>query len=192
VARAGRRVHLYFEWLAKKDGNPAPFEESVHVEIVERIETYPWPKDPALPVHAFFDEDARPLRLWDLDMAERLLEWSRQDFLSLSGSLLPDSTVSMENDLSWKSLDELMSHLWETENAILKHFGVPVQIADLPSDAIGRLQMVRAKFLETLPQWSEADILVEEFGEKWSPRKALRRVLWHERNHIWELEKLIT
>lgn len=192
VAQAGRRVRQYFEWIGKKDGNPAPFEEAVQVEIAERIETYPWSKDPALPVHAFFEDDARPLRPWDLDIAQRLLEWSRQDFLHLAGSLLPDSLVRMENIPHWNTLDGLMGHIWETENMILKRMGAIVDIVDMPGDAMGRLEVVRAKFQKMLPEWSEAEMVVEEFGEKWSPRKALRRALWHERDHIWQLEGLIT
>ncbi len=192
VAQAGNRVRQYFEWLGKKDGNPAPFEESVRVLIAERMEAYPCPKDPALPVHAFFEDDARPLRPWDLDMAGRLLDWSRQDFLRLSGALLPDSLSQPENAPNWKTLDDLFAHMWETENTILNRMGAPADPADMPGDAVGRLQAVRARFKEKLPDWAEADILIEDFGEKWSPRKALRRVLWHERDHIWQLEGLIT
>jgi predicted RNase H-like HicB family nuclease len=190
MAQAGKRIRQYFEWLGRKDGNPAPFEEAVQVVIAERIETYPWPKDPSLPVHAFFEDDARPLRPWDLDIAQRLLDWSRQDFLLLAGEWLPDSLVHMENLPNWNTLDGLMSHIWETENGILKRMGAVVDLAKMPGDAMGRLQLIRAKFREMLPQWAEADIVVEEFGEKWSPRKALRRVLWHERDHIWKMEGL--
>jgi predicted RNase H-like HicB family nuclease len=191
VAQAGNRVRQYFEWLGKKDGNPARFEESVQVLIAERGEFFPWPKDPALTVHAFFEDDARPLRPWDLDIAGRLLEWSREDFLRLSSGLLPDSLSRPENDPNWKTLDGLLGHLMETEKMILNRMGAMVDAADMPGDAVGRMQAVRARFLEKLPEWAEADILVEEFGEKWSPRKALRRVLWHERDHIWQLERLI-
>jgi predicted RNase H-like HicB family nuclease len=190
-AQAEKRVLQYFDWLRKKDGNPAPFEEAVEVVITERMETRPWAKDPALPVHAFFEDDGRQLRPWDLDMAGRLLEWNRQDFLRLTGALLPDSLSRVENLPNWNTLDGLMNHIWETENGILKRMGTLVDPAALPGDAMGRLQVVRAKFQEALPVWVEKDILVEDLGEKWSPRKALRRVLWHERDHIGQLEGLI-
>ncbi len=192
AAQAGKRVRQYFEWLGRKDGNPAPFEDSVQVVIAERIETYPWPKDPALPVHAFFEDDARPLRPWDLDIARRLLDWSRQDFLRLAGSMLPDSLDRTANVPNWNTLDGLMGHIWESEKMILNRMGAMVDAAGMPGDALGRLQVVRAKFREMLPHWADEDLTVEEFGEKWSPRKALRRALWHERDHIWQLEGLIT
>jgi len=191
IAQAGNRVRQYFEWLDRKDGNPAPLGESVQVVIAERFESHPWSKDSTLPVHAFFEDDARPLRPWDLDIARRLLEWSRQDFLLLAGKNLPDSLDRKENVPSWTTLDGLMTHVWETEHMILHRMGSAVDAAELPGDAMGRLQVVRAKFCELLPQWAEQDRIVEEFGEKWSPRKALRRVLWHERDHIWQLEGLV-
>ena len=191
LAQAGSRIRQYFDWLAKKDGNPAPFEESIQVMIAERVETHPWPKDPAIPVHAFFEDDARPLRPWDLDVAQRLLEWSHQDFLRLAGGLRPDSLSQLENESSWSTLDGLMNHIWEAENGILKCMGDRIDPADMPDDAIGRLQIVRERFREALPRWVEANVLVEDLGEKWSPRKALRRILWHERDHIWQLEGLI-
>ena len=192
VAQAGNRVRQYFEWLGKKDGNPAPFEESVQVLIAERVETYPWPKDPALPVHAFFEDDARPLRPWDLDMAGRLLDWSRQDFLRLSGALLPDSLSRLENAPNWKTLDDLFGHMWETENMILNRMGAMV---DRPTCRATRSAGCRSSARgsgKSCRNGPKADIRVEEFGEKWSPRKALRRVLWHERDHIAQLEGLIT
>jgi hypothetical protein len=191
VAQAGKRVRQYFEWLGRKDGSPVPFEDPVQVVIAERIETRPWPKDPTHSVHAFFADDARPLRPGDLEIARHLLEWSREDFLRLAGSMLPDSLSRAENIPNWNTLDGLITHIWETEAMILNRMGTPIDAAGMPGDAMGRLQAIRAMFCKRLPQWAEEDRTVEEFGEKWSPRKALRRTLWHERDHIWQLENLI-
>jgi hypothetical protein len=191
LAQAGRRVRQYFEWLGRKDGNPAPFEDAVEVVTAERFETYPWPKDPALMVHAFFEDDARPLRPWDLEMALRLLEWSRKDLLQLAGAELPDALNAVENVPTWKTLDGLLQHIWESENTILDRMGAMVDVGAMPGDATGRLEVVRRKLVAVLPEWVESETIVEKFGEKWSPRKALRRVLWHERDHIWQLEGLV-
>ena len=192
VAGAERHVRQYFEWLGKKDSNFTPLEESIRVEAVERFRLSPWPKDPARTVRAFFEDDARPLRAWDIDIALRLLDWSRQDLLLLVGWLLPDSLVRLENEPSWKTLDGLLGHIWESENAILATLGAPVDLAEMPSDSAGRLQAVRSRLQTMLPQWAEKEIEREVMGEKWSPRKALRRVLWHERDHIGQLEGLIS
>jgi predicted RNase H-like HicB family nuclease len=192
IAGAQPRVRQYFEWLGKKDGNSAPFEESVRVTTVERFERHPWPKDPSRYIHAYFEDDARPLRAWDLDIALRLLDWSRQDFLRLVGSLLPDFLDRPENETRWKTVDGLLGHIWESENAILGAMGAAVDLMTMPSDGVGRLQAVRARLREALPEWTDGEVEREVVGEKWSPRKALRRALWHERDHTEQLEKLIT
>ncbi len=192
VAKSERRVRDYFEWLGKKDGNPAAFEESIQVTIAERFRRVPRPGDPSRFLLAFYEDDARPLRAWDLDIALRLLEWSRQDLLRLVGSILPDSLTRQENDPNWNTLDGLMGHLWETENTILGAMGSALELTAMPSDGVGRLQAVRARLQMMLPQWAESEIEREVMGEKWSPRKVLRRALWHEREHTRQLEKLIT
>jgi hypothetical protein len=190
IAGAGRRIREYFEWIGKKDGTAEPFEESVQVTIVERHRRTPWPQDTARFIRAFYEDDARPLRIWDMDIALRLLDWSRQDLLQLAGSLLPDSLDQPENEPRWKTLDGLVGHIWESENAILGTLDVAVDMITMPSDSVGRLQAVRERLRSVLPQWAEAELEREVMGEKWSPRKALRRALWHERDHVLKWEEL--
>jgi hypothetical protein len=36
------------------------------------------------------------------------------------------------------------------------------------------------------------DRVVGKEGELWSPRKVVRRMLWHERDHIEHIQKLLT
>jgi predicted RNase H-like HicB family nuclease len=190
VAGAERHVRRYFQWLGKKDGNPAPLEDSIRVETVERFRRYPWPKDPSRYIRAFYEDDALPLRMWDIEIALRLLDWNRQDLLLLAGSTLPDSLVRLENEPGWKTFDGLLGHIWESENGILGTLGAPVDLSEMPSDSMGKLQAVRSRLQSELPQWADKEIESEVMGEKWSPRKVLRRVLWHERDHIGQLEGL--
>jgi hypothetical protein len=192
VAGAERQVRRYFEWIGKKGGNPVPLEESIRVETVERFQRTAWPNDPSRYIKAFFQDDARPLRAWDIDVGLRLLDWSRQDLLRLAGALLPDSLVRIENEPSWKTLDGLLGHLWESENGILGALGTTMDLVEMQSDPVGRMQAVRSKLRALLPQWEDKALEREVMGEKWSPRKVLRRALWHEWDHIQQLEGLIS
>ena len=192
ISEADRRVRQYFEWIGKKDGESAPFEESIQVKIAERFQRSPWPEDPSRYIRAYYEDDARPLRAWDMDIALRLLEWSREDLLQLAGTLLPDFLERLENEPRWKTLDSLLGHIWESENAILGTMGVAVDIISMPSDGVGRLQTVRGRLRSVLPQWAEVEVEREILGEKWSPRKVLRRALWHERDHVLKWEELIS
>ena len=159
---------------------------------MERFQRYPSPSDPSRHIRASFEDDARPLRAWDLDIALRLLDWSREDFLQLAGSLLPDFLERPENEQRWKTWDDLLGHIWASENAILGAMGAAVDLMTMPSDGVGRLQVVRARLRAALPEWTDVEMEREVLGEKWSPRKALRRALWHERDHTLQLEKVIT
>jgi len=49
---------------------------------------------------------------------------------------------------------------------------------------------VRARLLEVLPSLVGVEQVVGRRGELWSPRKLLRRALWHERDHAEHIRKL--
>jgi hypothetical protein len=54
-----------------------------------------------------------------------------------------------------------------------------------------RLEKVRPAFLKLLPELEGVKQVAGAEGEFWSPRKALRRALWHERDHTEHIRKLI-
>jgi predicted RNase H-like HicB family nuclease len=183
AALAERRVRGYFEWLGKKDGNPAPFEDAVRVEIVERFQSGPRTESPSQNIRAFYEDDSRPLRPWDLDMGLRILDWNRQDLLRLISKPPPDPKA--ENIAKRFGM---LVHLAEEENKILAGLGAAVESSAMPDDPLGKIQTVRLKFRGMLPARIESQGIVEVRGEKWSPRKALRRALWHERDHVEQME----
>jgi hypothetical protein len=44
---------------------------------------------------------------------------------------------------------------------------------------------------ETLPALKAVNRVAGMDGELWSPRKVLRRALWHERDHMEHIRKLL-
>jgi len=50
---------------------------------------------------------------------------------------------------------------------------------------------VRANLLEILPGLAGSSRVVGVSGEFWSPRKLLRRAVWHEYDHIAHIRKLL-
>jgi hypothetical protein len=62
---------------------------------------------------------------------------------------------------------------------------------DMPKDAITRLAWVREKLMAALPALAGKDLVLGKEGEFWSPRKLLRRTLWHEIDHQRHILKLI-
>jgi hypothetical protein len=61
----------------------------------------------------------------------------------------------------------------------------------LPSEPGERLDMVRTQMVEILPSLAESKLVVGIEGEFWSPRKLLRRAVWHERDHTFHIRNLL-
>jgi hypothetical protein len=50
---------------------------------------------------------------------------------------------------------------------------------------------VRTRLAEALPNLEGMSKVVGKDGEFWSPRKVVRRALWHERDHTFHILKLL-
>ena len=62
--------------------------------------------------------------------------------------------------------------------------------AEIPEDPFARLASVREHFVTCLPALAKRAGVITLSGETWSPRKVLRRALWHERDHTEHILKL--
>jgi predicted RNase H-like HicB family nuclease len=191
VGQAPDCARAYFAWLGSKDGNPAPFDDPVEVAIIERIALHPSAADPGRMVHGFFEEDRRPLRLWDVDMILRLLEWNRQDLLERIASIPHGGIETPVNDPTWKTVKGLLEHIYGAEQWLLHNLGLDLDRADMPRGTMERMDAVRRRLLQVVPDLAESEEVREVDGELWSPRKMVRRALWHERDHAQQLEKLL-
>jgi len=191
VAAAPRRAGEYFAWLARKDGNPAPFEDLVEIAIVEKIHPQPDPAKPDRMIYPLFEEDRRPLRLWDVDMIARLLEWNRADLLAVIQSAPAGAMDRPLTDPVWKTPADLLVHIYGAEQWLLSHLQLALARENLPRGKMERLAAIRARTLEILSQLAESDKVYEVDGELWTPRKVIRKILWHERDHIPQLVELL-
>lgn len=64
------------------------------------------------------------------------------------------------------------------------------EYGDLPQDVLERLKVVRNRLYQVLPGMIESELVLGKNGEFWSPRKLLRRALWHELDHVQHILKL--
>ena len=86
---------------------------------------------------------------------------------------------------------------------ILKHIAVSewwyvsrLNVADerqvLPDDPFAALEVSRAYTLARLPELAGSTRITEPLiSERWSPRKVIRRTLWHERDHINHITQIL-
>lgn len=188
----------YRAWIAQQE---EPWlDEEVDVIIEETFDVYfinpsferaERGKDTYM-VESFFVHDWKPLRPHEIERALKLLAWSRANLLSLVDGLdLETRSRSYPNE-RW-AIDGILRHIGGAEWWYQERIGYafPESEEDIPTDPFERLQVVRDHFNALLPKLDGVSKVVGLDGEIWSPRKVLRRALWHERDHTDHIRKLL-
>ena len=142
-------------------------------------------------VESFFHRDWKPLDVVEVRRAALLLKWEREDLLKLVQDL-GDAKLDQAYPGERWSIRGILSHIGVAEWSYLQSLGLEgVPKARLPQDAFERLKVTRARTLEVLPDLAGLEKVCGREGELWSPRKVLRRAIWHELDHIEHIRKLI-
>jgi predicted RNase H-like HicB family nuclease/uncharacterized damage-inducible protein DinB len=145
-------------------------------------------------IHLEFEEVDTTTFLTDYDAIhpnemETLLRWmavSRQELMDLVKSL-PQDAFGWQPDDDTPSIRDILCHmaeadLWYTD-----------RLKQWPDAPLYRLAATRGVALERLRALTDADrarSTVYE-GVEWTPRKVIRRMLEHEREHISQLHQVI-
>jgi uncharacterized damage-inducible protein DinB len=192
LERAPDRIAQYYSWITDHDPSMSVLNGLFEIEVVETYHSFPRPEDPEYLVNAFFEDDRRPLTVWDVDVALRLFNWTRQDLYSLLDSARPDTLHATIDNEVHKSILGIVGHIAHAENGYFNHLDLGLEPSELPEDALERLEAVRANTHSQLVELIGMDTIAENYGEHWSPRKVVRRALWHERDHTQHITKLLT
>ena len=172
---------------------------SIEVQVEETFDVYMAHPDPKLfpgakdyMIESFFRCDEGPLTGLEVEHAAQLLDWCRQDLLESLKGLSDDKLNQTYPGERW-SINGILKHVAHGEWFYQERVGYPFpeQEDDLPPDPLRALELVRSHFTAVLPEWEGLQRVVELEGERWSPRKALRRAAWHERDHTHHIRKLI-
>jgi uncharacterized damage-inducible protein DinB/predicted RNase H-like HicB family nuclease len=173
--------------------------ESVHpnsdfrIEIIEHLTVGQWlgNGDPALA----FTIDRAPLRHDDAEHYIRRLEWSRADILILLEGL-SDEQLAEAPPSGDRPILAMLEHLLDSEHFYLATLG-PIpgtpgagHVAQKREGPIREwMAYLRAREIEHIRALSadERAKTVERWKQTWTARKALRRMLEHEWEHLCEL-----
>jgi hypothetical protein len=140
-------------------------------------------------VESFFPYDWKPLTTIEIKRGLDLLTWSRDDLLkTLRG--LTDAKLNQTYPGERWSINGILKHLGGAEWWYLDRLGLAFPRNEVPEDPVGRLDKVRKQLNFALFKLSDIKRVVGVDGEFWSPRKILRRALWHERDHTAHIQKL--
>jgi predicted RNase H-like HicB family nuclease/uncharacterized damage-inducible protein DinB len=135
---------------------------------------------------ATFLTDYDGLRPNEMETLFRWMAISRQELMDLVKDLPEETTAWKPNDEA-SSIREILCHLAEAD------LWYTDRLTRWPEAPLFRLAAARGVALERLRDMSEerrASVTTFD-GEDWTPRKVVRRMLEHEREHIHEIRDLL-
>ncbi len=188
----------YTEWIAchtrkswLKSGNP-------DIRLVEVWQCYSindeyQVADDGIEVNAWFRDDWRPLTLKEVERGNQLLTWSREDLLQSAQPLTSEQLTWNRPEFERWTIERILQHIANAEWWYLDRLGLaPWGKSDLPEDPFDRLAFVRNHVMQVLNELAGVDKVEGKAGEFWSPRKLLRRLLYHERDHIEHIMQILS
>jgi hypothetical protein len=141
-------------------------------------------------VNAWFRHDWKPLSPLDIQRGRLLLDWGREELLRIVRDLSNEILERTYPQERW-SVAGILKHIGGAEWWYLDRLGMAFPRQEVPDDPFQRLDKVRAFLVGTLPALAASTRVVGIDGEFWSPRKLLRRAVWHEYDHIAHIRKLL-
>jgi len=141
-------------------------------------------------VNAWYRHDWKPLTADEIERGLRILAWTRADLLDAIYGLEPAQLAARYPGERW-SIEGILKHVGGAEWWYLDRLGLAFPKVDLSGEAFLRLELSRARLNEVLPNLVKSRQVVGMDGEFWSPRKLLRRLVWHERDHIQHIRRLV-
>ena len=142
-------------------------------------------------VNAWFWHDWKPLTGGEIEHGIDLLRWSREDLLQVLQPIPAEQMDRQYPGERW-SIRGIARHVANAEWWYLDRLGLAEGGREqLPQDTVERLGWVRERLIAALPALADRELVVGKEGELWSPRKLLRRVLWHEIDHRIHILRLL-
>jgi uncharacterized damage-inducible protein DinB len=141
-------------------------------------------------VDAWFRHDWKPLTAEEVTEGLQRLAWSRADLLAVVEGLSPEALAATRPGERW-SIAGILKHVGGAEWWYMHQLGLAFPQEQLPKEPFQRLRAVRAHLLAVLPTLAGSRQVVGTDGEFWSPRKLLRRAVWHELDHVDHIGRFV-
>jgi len=185
----------YNEWLVRHEqgARVIPLDLDFHIdgtwEVYQIDENFAVTSE-GYEVNAWFQDDWKPLAEKEIALGIELLSMSRADLL-LTVEGLGEETMNLKLPGERWSIAGILKHVASADWWYLDRLGMAFPSDQLPSEPGERLDKVRTHMVDILPSLAGSKLVVGIEGEFWSPRKLLRRAVWHERDHTFHIRKLM-
>ena len=191
-----RAIIKYKQWIDSRAQESWLTDLSeFHVRLEEVFECYNIdenynPAENDIEINAWFRDDWRPLTEVEIEHGTLMLHWTREDLLDLIAGLTKEQMDAEHPGELWP-IRGIVKHIANGEHWYLRRFGREgIPRSELPENELERLEVTRKRVYEVLSAMAGDRTVVGVMGEFWSPRKFLRRTLWHELDHIQHIQKL--
>jgi predicted RNase H-like HicB family nuclease len=190
-------LQAYIDWIAKHKSKSWLVVDKIEFRIEDTWTDYGIneafdrdEKSDFYMVDAWFQHDWKPLTAADIERGLKLLSWSREDVLATVAGLGQEKLDRTYPNERW-SIAGILKHIGGAECWYLDRLGLSLPREQIPGEPFDRLKVSRARLNEMLPTLEGMKQVFGVDGEFWSPRKVLRRALWHEKDHVEHICKLI-
>lgn len=141
-------------------------------------------------VNATFKDDERLLTPEDVEQALLVYCWQREELLAGVETLASETLTRKFSGERWDILG-ILRHLARAEYWCLQNLDLPLlALVDAPQDPVSMLSAVEIETRKHLAAFAGNPAQTLKKGEQWTCRKVVRRVLWHQRDHINHIKKL--
>ena len=190
LIRIPRQILMFEDWLNLHTDQPWVQLEGLDMHIEETFEVFPVEVDDSIyEVNAFFRSDLIPLSEEDVQRALMVYTWQREELLA-GVETLPAELLEREYEGQRWTIAGILEHIARVEPWYFSRLGFEIPKHDENSNAIQLLEASAKMTNHYLPELVGFDQVFEHHQEKWSARKLVRRLLWHQRDHIDHIREL--
>lgn len=190
LLRIPRQILIFESWLELHTDQPWVQLEGLDMHIDETFEAFPVEIDGETHgVHAFFRSDLAPLSAEEVQRALLIYNWQREELLA-GVETLPAEMLKREFEGQRWTIEGILEHIARVETWYFSRLGFEILE---PADSVNPYQLLETSAAVTnrfLPELEGFDQVFEHRQEKWSARKLVRRLLWHQRDHIDHIRDL--
>lgn len=141
-------------------------------------------------VNAFFKDDRRPLSEQELAQATQILTWQHEELLAGLEFANPKLLDQIKEGQRWGILG-ILEHVANAEIWYLQNIGINALALPENLSALEKIEASYQKIMLELPTLADSNQITSFLEEQWTPRKFLRRLLWHRRDHIDHIKQLL-
>jgi len=186
------------KWVRDHTAEPWAEFTDLDFRIVERFTTYNLDDNylsvapgQGYHVNAWFLDDWRPLTEEEIDQALKIYHWQRDELLAGYTTLSSEILEKQRPGERW-NITGIVKHVANAEHWYLTRLALTNLVrADLAADPVARLEQLASEVDRIFPSFAGVVEVRGLVGEFWSCRKIVRRTLWHQRDHIEHIKKLV-